>query len=162
VEAVHALRALLDKLGLPAFLKTTGGKGLHVVVPIKRTLTWAQAKAFTKAIADLLTKTFPDRYLATLSKSKRTGKIFIDYLRNAEGATAIGPYAVRARENAPVSTPIHWEELDRDVRFDFFNVKNVPERLAKLKADPWKELEASSRTVTSTMFAQVGARKPAD
>lgn len=160
VEAVHTLKTLLDDLGLAAFLKTTGGKGLHVVVPIKRTLSWAEAKDFSKAIADLLSKTFPDRYLASLSKSKRTGRIFIDYLRNAEGATAIGPYAIRSRKNAPVSTPIEWKELEQDVRFDYFNVKNVPARLAKLRQDPWEAIDTSSRTVTAAMFTRVGARKP--
>jgi bifunctional non-homologous end joining protein LigD len=160
VEAVQTLKTLLDTLGLAGFLKTTGGKGLHVVVPIKRTLTWPQAKAFTKGVAELLTKTFPDRYLATLSKSKRTGKIFIDYLRNAEGATAIAPYGIRSRKNAPVSTPIEWKELAKDVRFDYFNVKTVPGRLAKLRKDPWEAFESSSQTVTAAMFAKVGARQP--
>ena len=91
------LRTLLDELELAGFLKTTGGKGLHVVLPIRPTLDWDEAKAFTKAVADFLVRTFPDRFTATLAKERRKGKIFIDYLRNAEGATAIAPYAVRAR-----------------------------------------------------------------
>ena len=157
VEAAKMLKTLLDKLGLACFLKTTGGKGLHVVVPIKRTLTWDQAKTFTKAVADLLVKTFPDRFLATVSKSKRQGKIFIDYLRNAEGSTAIAPYGIRARKNAPVSTPIAWKELAKDVRFDYFNVKNVPARLARLREDPWKAFASTRRAVTAAMFRQVGS-----
>ena len=96
-----------------------------------RRSTGTQAKGFTKAVADLLVGTFPDRFIATLSKAQRKGKIFIDYLRNAEGATAIAPYAIRARAKAPVSTPIAWKELDTDVRFDHFNVRNVPERAAR-------------------------------
>jgi len=159
VEAVTMLRTLLEKIGLTGFLKTTGGKGLHVVVPVKRTLTWGQAKNFTRAVADLLVKTFPDRFIATVSKSRREGKIFIDYLRNAEGATAIAPYGIRARKNAPVSTPIAWKELSRDVRFDYFNVKTVPQRLARLREDPWKALASTRQAVTAAMVAQVESGK---
>ena len=155
VEAVGVLRALLDDLGLEGFLKTTGGKGLHVVVPIRATLDWTQAKGFTKAVADLLVETFPDRFIATLSKAQRKGKIFIDYLRNAEGATAIAPYAIRARAKAPVSTPIGWNELDADVRFDHFNVRNVPERLRGLRQDPWASIGEVRQTVTRAMFKRV-------
>ena len=155
VEAVGLLRTLLDDLGLEGFLKTTGGKGLHVVVPIRPTLDWTQAKGFTKAVADLLVGTFPDRFIATLSKAQRKGKIFIDYLRNAEGATAIAPYGIRSRKNAPVSTPIGWKELDVDVRFDHFNVRNVPERLRTLRQDPWASIADVRQTVTRAMFKRV-------
>jgi bifunctional non-homologous end joining protein LigD len=155
VDAVRVLRALLDDLGLEGFLKTTGGKGLHVVVPIRPTLDWDQAKGFTKAIADLLVGTFPDRFTATMSKARRKGLIFIDYLRNAEGATAIAPYAIRARANAPVSTPIAWKELATDVRFDHFNVRNVPARLAGLRQDPWAGIGTTRQAVTRAMFKRV-------
>ena len=156
VDAVSALRALLDDLGLVGFLKTTGGKGLHVVVPIRATLDWGMAKGFARAVADVLVRTFPDRFTATASKAKRTGRIFIDYLRNAEGATAIAPYAVRARANAPVSTPIEWSELDGDVRFDHFNVRTVPERLAALRKDPWAAFGTTRQTVTRAALRRVG------
>ena len=86
------------------------------------------------------------------------GKIFIDYLRNAEGATAIAPYGIRARKNAPVSTPIAWKELAKDVRFDYFNVKTVPHRLGRLREDPWKGFATTRQAVTSAMFEQVGGR----
>jgi len=152
------LRELLTQLGLQSFLKTTGGKGLHMVVPIRTTLSWDEAKAFTKAIAELFAKTFPDRYVSTVSKAKRTGKIFLDYLRNAEGSTTVAPYGIRARKNAPVSTPIAWEELAHDVRFDHFNVKTVPRRLAALKIDPWKGIAAVRQTVTPVMLKLVGAK----
>ena len=95
-------------------------------------------------------RTFPDRFTATVAKEKRKGKIFIDYLRNAEGATAIAPYAVRARANAPVSTPIDWSELARDVRFDHFNLRNVPERL-RLRPDPWAKFLETRQTITAAM-----------
>jgi hypothetical protein len=101
VTGVRLLRTLLEELDLQSFIKTTGGKGLHVVVPIRTTLDWTQAKGWTHAVADFMVSTFPDRFTATISKAKRTGKVLIDYLRNSEGATAIAPYAVRgARECA--------------------------------------------------------------
>ena len=156
VDAVGVLHALLDDLGLTGFLKTTGGKGLHVVVPIRPTLTWDQGKGFAKAVADALVRAFPDRFVATASKTRRKGKIFIDYLRNAEGATAIAAYGIRARKNAPVATPIGWNELTRDVRFDYFNVSNVRERLAGMRRDPWAEFGATRQTVSRAMFKRVG------
>lgn len=161
VQAVTELQTLLKKMGLTGFLKTTGGKGLHVVVPIKPTLSWDQAKDFTRSIAEMFSKVFPDRFVATISKAKRKGKIFIDYLRNSEGATAVAAYAIKARKNAPVSTPIEWAELATDVRFDYFNVKTVPERLRKLKRDPWREFDARRAAVTAAHFKQVGALMPA-
>ncbi len=156
VEAVGALRVLLKDLGLEGFLKTTGGKGLHVVVPIRATLAWAEAKGFARAVADVFERTSPDRFTAAASKAKRKGRIFVDYLRNAEGATAIAPYAVRARANAPVSTPIGWSELDADVRFDHFNIRNVPERLAAMRNDPWAAFDKTRQTITRSAFRRIG------
>jgi len=151
VAAVTLLRTLLEEMGLTGFLKTTGGKGLHVVLPIRATLPWDEVKAFTKSAADFLVRTFPDRFTATASKAARKGKIFVDYLRNAEGATAIAPYAVRARANAPVATPIDWSELVKDVRNDYFNVRNVPERLASMAVDPWSEFFTVRQSITAAM-----------
>jgi len=156
VSAVQVMRTLLDEMELTGFLKTTGGKGLHIVVPIRPTIEWDVAKSFTKAVADLLVATFPDRFTATLSKAQRKGKIFIDYLRNGLGATAVAPYSVRAREHAPVATPIAWEELTRDVRFAHFNVGNVPARVARLKKDPWAEFFEVSQSLTKAMMKRVG------
>jgi bifunctional non-homologous end joining protein LigD len=156
VSAVGVLRTLLSDLGLAGFLKTTGGKGLHVVVPIRTTIDWGQAKGFTKAIADVMARTFPDRFIAVMSKSRRKGKIFIDYLRNAEGATAIAPYSLRARANAPVATPIAWKELKTDVRFDHFNARTVPSRLSTLKSDPWADFLGTRQTISKAMFKRVG------
>jgi bifunctional non-homologous end joining protein LigD len=155
-DAARVVRTLLDNIGLPAFLKTTGGKGLHVVVPIESTVEWEHAKGFTKAVAELLERTFPDRFTSKLLKVSRKGKIFIDYLRNAEGATAIAAYSTRARAGAPVAMPIAWDELARDVRFAHFNVKNAPGRLAKAKSDPWGDLAARSVTLDAATMARVG------
>jgi bifunctional non-homologous end joining protein LigD len=156
VSAVGVLRTLLSDLGLTGFLKTTGGKGLHVVLPIRATLDWDQAKGFAKAVADLMARTFPDRFLAVMSKSRRKGKIFIDYLRNASGATAIAPYSLRARTNAPVATPIGWDELSKDVRFDHFNLRTVPSRLSALKSDPWGDFLELRQSISKAMFKRVG------
>jgi bifunctional non-homologous end joining protein LigD len=157
VEAVHLCRKLLEELGLTGFLKTTGGKGLHIVVPIRPTLDWDAARGFTRAVAETLVRTFPDRFLATAAKSKRGGRIFVDYLRNAQGATAVAPYSLRARANAPVAAPIRWEELGTDVRFDHFNAKNVPQRLARMKRDPWAALPETRQTLTQAMQRRVGS-----
>ena len=158
VEAVRLIRTLLDTLGLQCFLKTTGGKGLHVVIPVRPTLPWDDAKRFTKSIAELLVGAHPDRYTATISKAKRRGKIFIDYLRNAKDATAVAPYSARARSGAPVATPIGWDELKRDVRFAHFNIGNVPARLRR-REDPWAGLFKVDQAVTSAMIEQVEAGK---
>jgi bifunctional non-homologous end joining protein LigD len=150
VEAVQLLRTMLGELDLQGFLKTTGGKGLHVVVPIRQTLDWPQAKAFSKQVATLLAKTFPQRFTTALAKERRRGKIFIDYLRNAEGATAVAPYSVRARKNAPVATPIDWNELAQDVRYDFFNVRNIRDRVGSM-TDPWAGFASTRQTVTKAL-----------
>ena len=156
VAGVGLLRTLLGELELEGFLKTTGGKGLHVVVPIRPTVEWGQAKAFTRAVADFLVRTFTGRFTATISKEKRKGKILIDYLRNSEGATAIAPYGVRARAGAPVSMPIAWEELANDVRFDHFNVRNAEQRLAAQKRDPWRDFETTKQAITKAHGKRVG------
>ena len=152
VDAVTVLRKLLDTLELRSFLKTTGGKGLHVVVPLEPTRKWDEAKAFCKAIAELLVRTFPDRFTSKLSKSTRAGRIFVDYLRNAENATAIAAYSVRAKARAPVAMPVAWEQLKGDLRFDHFNVKNVPGLLRRRRRDPWAELTEVRQKLTDAML----------
>ncbi|MBM3547923.1 MAG: DNA ligase D [Alphaproteobacteria bacterium] len=137
VEAAREVRRRLIQLKLKPFLKTTGGKGLHVVVPLRPEADWAKVKDFTRKIAEGLARDFPDRYTANMSKKVRTGKIFVDYLRNGRGATAVSPYSVRARARAPVAVPIGWEELDLGVRGDQFTVDNLMNRLDKLDKDPW-------------------------
>ena len=156
VEAVNILRKLLETLGLRPFIKTTGGKGLHVVIPVQPTRGWDEAKAFCKAIAELLVRTFPDRFTSKITKSTREGRIFVDYLRNAENATAIAAYSVRAKANAPVAMPIDWEQLKDDLRFDHFNVRNVPGLLRRRRRDPWSGLGGAGQELTDAMLDQVG------
>jgi bifunctional non-homologous end joining protein LigD len=144
---------------LRAFLKTTGGKGLHVMVPIKPTRPWPVIKGFSKTIAELCAVTFPDRFTAKIAKAARRGKIFIDYLRNDEGSTAVAAYSIRARANAPVSTPVSWDEISKEVRFDHFSVKTVPARLKRLKADPWDDFFETRQALGSGMMNKVGFRQ---
>jgi len=140
-EAALALRGQLSHLGLHSFVKTTGGKGLHVVVPILPRQDWDVVKSFARKVAERFADSAPELYIATMSKAKRKGKIFIDYLRNARTATAISAYSTRARASAPVSVPLSWDELATDVREDHFTIRNVPQRLASLRRDPWEGYE---------------------
>ena len=153
-EAAQRLRSRLSDVGLGAFVKTTGGKGLHVVVPIAPKQSWDFAKEFSKAVAESTVREAPDRYIATMSKAKRKGKIFIDYLRNARTATAICAYSTRARSSAPVSVPLRWEELSKDVRTEF-TIRNVPQRLTRLRQDPWEEYEAARTAITRSMMKRM-------
>jgi bifunctional non-homologous end joining protein LigD len=147
IKAAKLIRVKLKLLKLESFVKTTGGKGLHVVIPIKRRYSWEEVKNFTRAFADSMVAENPHDYIATMSKAKRKGKIFIDYLRNGHGATAIAPYSTRARKNATVSVPLAWEELSAKVKGETFTVKNLPKRLNKLKSDPWKNLYSLSQSL---------------
>jgi bifunctional non-homologous end joining protein LigD len=151
VVAARETRLVLKELGLTSFLKTTGGKGLHVVVPIQARTEWDDAKAFCRSVAELMVRAAPDRYIATMSKAKRKGKIFIDYLRNGRGATAVAPYSTRARPFATVSVPITWEELSANLRSDQFTIENLPLRLRRLKKDPWADLATTRQSITAAM-----------
>jgi len=158
VVAANEVRLLLETLGLVCFLKTTGGKGLHLVVPIRRRTNWEDAKLFCRAVADFLVANAPERYVATMSKAARKGKIFIDYLRNDRGATAIAPYSTRAHPGAPVSVPIEWSELDNKLTSGFFNIRNLPPRLMRLNHDPWRDMSKVNQTITKAMLRKLKVR----
>jgi bifunctional non-homologous end joining protein LigD len=151
IEAAQLMNTLLGELGLVTFLKTTGGKGLHIVTPIQRTYGWEEAKVFAKLVADHLVATIPQRFTSNMAKRARKGKIFIDYLRNARGATAIAAYSTRAKPGAPVSVPIAWEELSEELPSDYFTVMNVPQRLKGMRRDPWETYARSARRLTAGM-----------
>ncbi|HEY6084821.1 MAG TPA: DNA ligase D, partial [Nitrospira sp.] len=154
IEAAQLTRALLDELGLESFVKTTGGKGLHVVTPIQRVDGWEEVKAFAKSVADHMVRTIPQRFTSNMAKRARKGKIFIDYLRNARGATAIAAYSPRAKPGAPVSMPLSWDELSPDVTSDHFTVINIPDLLSR-RRDPWKRYDQSARRLTADMKARL-------
>jgi bifunctional non-homologous end joining protein LigD len=148
VQSARQVRQFLQELGLESFLKTTGGKGLHLVVPIDRRHDWDEAKAFCKNVADLIVAADPDHYTANMAKAARPGKIFIDYLRNGRGSTAVVPYSTRAKPNASVSVPLTWEELSLHIHSDQFTVRNLSKRLASLKADPWDGIDSIRQALT--------------
>jgi bifunctional non-homologous end joining protein LigD len=139
VKAAREVRERLESLKLATWLKTTGGKGLHVVVPIAPA-PWDEVKEFTRAVALSMAADSPDRYIATASKRERTGRIFIDYLRNSREATAICAYSTRARAGATVSVPIAWSELGQLRSANRYTVANLATRLARLKNDPWADI----------------------
>jgi bifunctional non-homologous end joining protein LigD len=145
--AALEVRERLSVLKLESYLKTTGGKGLHVVVPLKQKADWEEAKTFCRDIAASMAKDSPDLYTATMTKKLRSGRIFVDWLRNGRGSTAVCAYSSRARAGAPVSTPLSWNELDLDVRGEHFNVTNVPGRLDHLSSDPWSGFFKTKQTV---------------
>lgn len=139
-DAAIAVRNILLELNLKSFVKTTGGKGLHIVAPISRTLSWDKAKAMTAFIADEMVRRDPNKYLATMTKAKRAGKIFVDYFRNGRGATFVAPYSTRARPGATVAMPISWDELPELKATNMYTIANAPERMRALGKDPWAEL----------------------
>ena len=141
VEAAHALEALLRARGLTGFLRLTGGKGLHIVVPVLPEAPWDEVKRFTQGVAQALVAAEPSRYVATMTKQKRRGKIFIDYFRNGRGATAVCAYSTRARSGAPIALPIGWHELEEGaLRAEPVDVKSIERRLAAYR-DPWAGFE---------------------
>jgi bifunctional non-homologous end joining protein LigD len=151
VQSARQVRDFLEVLGLVSFVKTTGGKGLHVVVPVDRRHGWNEVATFCSTVADLIVSLDPDHYTANMSKAARPGKIFLDYLRNARGATAVAPYSTRARPGAPVSTPLTWTELSPRIRSDQNTVRNIGKRLGSLKRDPWHGFLSERQTLQDAM-----------
>ncbi len=134
-QGVKDLKSILDELHLTSFLKTSGGKGYHVVVPIHQIKTWTKFREVAKNIAQLMVEKWPDRYVANVRKNKRDGKIFIDWIRNTKGATSVAPYSLRIKKKAAVSMPIKWSELDK-VRPDEITMEDAIKRLKR--KDPWE------------------------
>lgn len=139
IECASSLRQYLQQQGLKTFLKTSGGKGLHIVTPLTPKANWQEVTEFARNIAENFASQNPQKYIATMSKSKRQHKIFIDYLRNMAGATAIAPYCIRAQAGAAIATPIFWKELSRIKSAQQFKYTNINKRLAHLKKDPWQD-----------------------
>ncbi len=157
IDAALFLRDKLKGLGLTSFVKTTGGKGLHIAVPLIPGADWDGVKEFSRAVAESIVREFPGDIIATMSKAKRRGKIFIDYLRNRRGATSVVAYSTRARAGCPVSTPLAWDELSEKLRSDSLNIGNIRARLAHLKHDPWEGYFSVRQTITAGMRKKGGA-----
>ncbi|HTT78091.1 MAG TPA: DNA ligase D, partial [Stellaceae bacterium] len=155
-EAAIDMREALSGIGLHSFAKTTGGKGLHVVVPVTPQLEWEAVKEFAKWVAERFVKAYPDRFTANMAKRARAGRIFIDYLRNGRGATAIGAYSPRARAGAPVATPLAWDEVESGLRPASFTIATVPARLKRLKADPWADMATLRQSIGARIRKEIG------
>jgi bifunctional non-homologous end joining protein LigD len=151
VEGALEVRKFLEDLGLESFVKTTGGKGLHLVVPVTRNHDWEFIDQFAHSVALAVERAAPDRYVSNMSKKKRTGKIFVDYLRNQRGATSVAAYSTRARTGAPISVPLTWSELPRVKAANQFTLSDVPKRLKSLKKDPWEGIERVRQSITAKM-----------
>jgi bifunctional non-homologous end joining protein LigD len=157
LDVARSLRDRLEDLGLASFVRTTGGKGLHLVVPLETRLGWDEVKAFCRGIADAHARDDPKLLTINMSKAKRRGRIFLDYLRNGRGATAIASYSTRARPGAPVAVPVRWDELNAALVSDRYDVDNLRRRLAALRSDPWEDFERARRPLTTKMLSAVGA-----
>ena len=131
----------------------TGGKGIHVIAPLRRVAEWPEVKSFCKAFAQKLADAEPDRFVANMSKAKRKGRLFIDYLRNERGATAIAPWSTRSREGAPVATPIGWDEIETIERANAFSLAEAAARAAQ--PDPWPDYFKLSQSITRGMLNAV-------
>ncbi|MBX3300633.1 MAG: DNA ligase D [Nitrospira sp.] len=155
-EAAGLVRTVLDELGLRSFLKTTGGKGLHVVVPLERRHSWGEVKRFARCLAGHLARTLPERFTDNMAKRARKGKVYVDYLRNGQGATTVAAYSTRARMGAPVSVPLMWDECSPALRSDHFTVHTIEARLSQLTQDPWAEYATVQQHLTAEMRQRVG------
>jgi bifunctional non-homologous end joining protein LigD len=158
VEATRLTLAVLDELGLDAWLKTTGGKGIHIVVPLAPVSEWEYVKEFSKQIAQFMARQIPERFVARMGPKNRVGKIFIDYLRNQRGASAVSAFSVRARPGLPVSVPITRDELLELQGSNQWTIANLHERLASLKEDPWKDY-ANKQRITQAMWKMLAPEK---
>jgi bifunctional non-homologous end joining protein LigD len=139
VAAALELRERLSAIGLQSFVKTTGGKGLHVIVPVEPVTEWRVAKSFAKNFSDAMAADSPERYLTRISKAERVGRIFIDYLRNDPTSTAVGPYSTRSRPGAPVAMPLEWADLERPLDPSSFSIRTAPAHILSA-LDPWADL----------------------
>jgi bifunctional non-homologous end joining protein LigD len=145
-------------MGFRVFLRTTGGKGLHLVLALTPGHDWKQVKGFAEGFARAMASDAPSLFTAVSSKERRKGKIYLDYLRNGRGASAVASYSLRARPGFPAATPIAWDELRRIQGGDAFNRVNLVSRLETLAADPWDELLSSASKITPKMRKDLGLK----
>jgi bifunctional non-homologous end joining protein LigD len=152
-DAARDIAKLLEEFDLQTYPLVSGGKGIHVIAPLVPKLEWPDIKAFCKGIAQRLAEQEPDRFVATMSKAKREGRMFIDYLRNERGSTAIAPWSSRSRQGAPAAVPVSWEELKGIKAANQFTLAAAAERANK--PDPWKGYFSTTQTITKAMLEKV-------
>lgn len=150
-EAARLTRELLEELGLACFCKTSGGKGLHVVVPLTAQAGWDEIKGFSQAVAQHMASALPKYFSAKMGKQNRQDKIFVDYLRNNRGSSTVSAYSLRARPGMGASVPIGWDELETTTAGDQWNIGNLHERLDELEADPWADYAKTKQRITASM-----------
>ena len=151
IEAARWLRDRLSKASLKSFVRTTGGKGLHVLVPLHSSCRWEDASTFSSAFAHQLASEQPDAFTATSVKSERKGRVFIDYMRNTRGATSVASFSLRARAGAPVAMPLRWQDLGRCTSGDAFDIRLARQRLARLRGDPWEGFAVMQQSLDKAM-----------
>jgi bifunctional non-homologous end joining protein LigD len=155
IEAAQLTRALLDELGLASFCKTSGGKGLHVVVPLSGETGWDDVKAFAQAVANHMAATLPTHFSAKMGPQNRKQKIFVDYLRNSRGASTVAPFSLRARPGLGVSVPLAWDEVADTTAGDQWTIANVRERLDAQKRDPWAAYPKTRQRITAALMKRL-------
>ena len=158
VEATQLTLTVLDELGLKSFLKTSGGKGIHIVVPLTPKADWDTVKSFSHSIVKHIANLLPDRFSAVSGPKNRVGRIFIDYLRNGLGATTICAYSARTRDGLPVSVPIFRDELKEIKGANVWNIQNLHQRLGELDVDPWADMPKTKQTITAQMRKRIGLK----
>ena len=153
--AAHDIRGALQEWDLRSYPMVTGGKGIHVIAPLKPAADWALVKSFCQAFAKTLERDEPDRYTSNIRKAKREGRVFVDYFRNERGATAVAPFSTRARKGAPVAVPVDWGELDALKRANGFSIAEAAERATG--ADPWPDYFEATQPITEDMLETISA-----
>lgn len=155
IDATRLTLDLLGELGLKAFLKTSGGRGMHVVVPIDRRHDWECVNSFARSVTERLAAQSPEQIVAKMGPKNRVGKIFVDYLRNQRGASTVAAYSARARPGLPVSVPISLDELEKIEGASHWTIHNLPERLDHLKADPWAGYGSMRQRLSAALLKAV-------
>ena len=156
-RAARLVRRILSAFDLESFVKTTGGGGLHVVVPLVPKADWSDCLSFARGVADTIARHDPDRFTTRFAKAGREGRILIDYLRNNRTNTSIAAFSMRARPGAPVSVPLAWSEVTGRLRPARFTVRTVPRRVARLRRDPWADYWRVRQRLTPSMMRAVRA-----
>ncbi len=155
VNAARTLRDVLVVLGLQSWVKTTGGRGLHVVVPIVPRRDWSECLAFSRAVAEAIVRTDAERYTTAFAKQGREAKILVDYLRNNRTNTSVSAFSTRARPGAPLSMPVTWSELGPRLRPEAFTVRTALRRISRLRKDPWSDYWHTRQRISSKAFSAV-------